>query len=188
MYVECYDEQGAQAYEKILRYTLQDLKLAKAINGIKIFIEPRDAVFIGVIRLAPPSAPIYLKDMATYKMEDGILKIKIDKEDYTPDLLRELWKKEGRANVAQPDRYRIEVKEPSFNPDDFLVFNPYKELKRKVYDAILRIVPEGFRISHNRSERDMVCLLCSDQIIDESWYAKFDEIIEEVRNDVKFRK
>ena len=27
MYVECYDEQGAQAYEKILRYTLQDLKL-----------------------------------------------------------------------------------------------------------------------------------------------------------------
>ena len=32
MYVECYDEQGAQAYDTILRYTLQELKLAKAIE------------------------------------------------------------------------------------------------------------------------------------------------------------
>ena len=65
MYVECYDEQGAQAYDTILRYTLQELKLAKAIDDIKVFIEPRDALFMGVVKLAPPSAPIYLKDMAS---------------------------------------------------------------------------------------------------------------------------
>lgn len=188
MYVECYDEQGAQAYDTILRYTLQELKLAKAINGIKVFIEPREALFIGVVRLAPPSAPVYLKDMATYKIEDEILKIKIDKEDYTPDLLRVLWENEGRGNVSQPDRYKIEVKDPQVDPDNLLIKDPYHELKRKVYDAMFRIMPEGFRITHNKSEKDMICLMSSDQIIDAKWYDKFDEIIREVRNETKFRR
>ncbi len=185
MYVECYDEQGAQAYDTILRYTLQELKLAKAINGIKIFIEPREALFIGVIRLAPASFPIYLKDMASFKYENDILKIRVEKEDYLPDLLRVLWKEEGRANVSQPDRYKIEVSNPTIDPENFLVINPSKELKRKVYDALFRIMPEGFRITRNASQKDMVCIMSSDQIIDEKWDKKFEEIIEEVRNETK---
>ncbi|MCI5867119.1 MAG: methanogenesis marker 17 protein [Methanosphaera sp.] len=182
MYVECYDEQGAQAYDTILRYTLQELKLAKAIDDIKVFIEPRDALFMGVVKLAPPSAPIYLKDMASYKVEGDILKIKVEKEDYTPDLLRVLWDLEGRSNVSQPSRYKIEIPYPSFDPDELMIINSHEELKRKVYDALFRIVPEGFRITYNASEGNMVCLMCSDQIIDDSWYEKFDELIDEVKN------
>ena len=36
MFVECYDEVGAQVYDTLLRTTLQDLKLARAIQDIKI--------------------------------------------------------------------------------------------------------------------------------------------------------
>ena len=82
MYVECYDEVGAQVYDTLLRHTLQDLKLARAINGIKIFIDPREALFIGVVKLEKASQPVYLDDMATYKMENGILKILVENQFY----------------------------------------------------------------------------------------------------------
>ena len=55
MYVECYDEVGAQVYDTLLRHALQDLKLARAISAVKLFIDPRDALFIGVVKLEKAS-------------------------------------------------------------------------------------------------------------------------------------
>lgn len=182
MYVECYDEVGAKVYDTLLRQTLQDLKLARAINAVKIFIEPRDALFIGVVKLEKTSTPVYLNDMASYKIEDGILKILIENEDYTPDLLRVLWQEEGRVNVVQPDRYKIEVSNYSIDPENLMIIDPSKELKQKVYDALFRIMPEGFRMTRNASEGNLVCIMSSDEIIDEKWNKKFNEVIEEVRN------
>ncbi len=182
MYVECYDEVGAQVYDTLLRHTLQDLKLARAISAIKIFIDPREALFIGVVKLEKTSQPVYLDDMASYKMDNGILKILIENENYLPDLLRVLWIKEGRVNVAQPDRYKIEITDPTINPKELVVIDPSKELKRKVYDALFRVMPEGFRMTKNASYDNMICIMSSDEIIDEKWNEKFNEVIEEVRN------
>lgn len=50
MYVECYDEVGAEVYDTLLRHALQELKLARAINAVKVFIDPRDAIFIEIGR------------------------------------------------------------------------------------------------------------------------------------------
>lgn len=182
MYVECYDEVGAQVYDTLLRHTLQDLKLARAINAIKIFIEPREALFIGVVKLEKTSQPIYLTDMASYTIEDNILKIRVENENYLPHLLRVLWQKEGRINVSQPDRYKVEITNHTIDPDNLMILDPSKELKRKVYDALFRIMPEGFRMTRNASEGNLICVMSSDEIIDEKWNQKFNEVIEEVRN------
>ena len=182
MYVECYDEVGAEVYDTLLRHALQELKLARAINAVKVFIDPRDAIFIAVVKLEKASQPIYLKDMASYKYEDDLLKILIDNENYTPDLLRVLWREEGRVNVAQPDRYKIEISNPTIDPENLMVVDPSKELKRRVYDALIRVMPEGFRMTRNASEGNLVCLMSSDEIIDEKWNKKFNEVIEEVKN------
>ncbi len=182
MYVECYDEVGAQAYDAILRQTLQDLKLARSINAIKIFIDPRDAIFIIAVKLDKTSYKIYLDDMASYKYDKGLLKIQVKNENYLPDLLRVLWREEGRINVAQPDRYKIEISNPTIDPENLLVVDPSEKQKRKVYDAIFRIMPEGFRMTRNASSGNMVCVMSSDEIIDERWDKKFEEIIEEVKN------
>ena len=176
MYVECYDEVGAEVYDTLLRHALQELKLARAIK------DPRDAIFIAVVKLEKASQPIYLKDMASYKYEDDLLKILIDNENYTPDLLRVLWREEGRVNVAQPDRYKIEISNPTIDPENLMVVDPSKELKRRVYDALFRVMPEGFRMTRNASEGNLVCLMSSDEIIDEKWNKKFNEVIEEVKN------
>jgi len=182
MYVECYDEVGAQVYDTLLRHTLQDLKLARAISAIKIFIDPREALFIGVVKLEKASQPIYLDDIASYKMEDGILKITIEDENYIPHLLKALWASEGRQNVNQPDRYKMEITNPQFNPKNFIVHNPSEELKRKVYDALFRVMPEGFRMTRNASQGNLICIMSSDEIIDVKWDKKFNEVIEEVSN------
>ena len=181
MYVECYDEVGAQVYDTLLIHTLQDLKLARAISAIKIFIEPREALFIGVVKLEKASQPIYLTDMATYKTEKGVLKILVENENYLPDLLRVLWIKEGRNNVSQPDRYKIEIENPTIDPENIIVVDPSQELKRKVYDALFRIMPEGFRMTRNASQGNLICIMSSDEIIDEKWNKKFNEVIEEVK-------
>ena len=182
MYVECYDEVGAQVYDTLLRHALQDLKLARAISAIKLFIDPRDALFIGVVKLEKASQPIYLTDMASYTIKDNILKIKIENENYLPNLLRVLWQEEGRVNVAQPDRYKIEIKNPSIDADNLMILDPSTELKQKVYDALFRVMPEGFRMTRNASRGNLICLMSSDEIIDEKWNKKFDEMIEEVEN------
>ena len=182
MYVECYDEVGAEVYDTLLRHALQELKLARAINAVKVFIDPRDAIFIAVVKLEKASQPIYLKDMESYKYEDDLLNILIDNDNYTPDLLRVLWREEGRVNVAQPDRYKIEISNPTIDPENLMVVDPSKELKRRVYDALFRVMPEGFRMTRNASEGNLVCLMSSDEIIDEKWNKKFNEVIEEVKN------
>lgn len=181
MYVECYDERGAQVYDTLLRHTLQDLKLARAISAIKIFIDPREALFIGVVKLEKTSQPIKLTDMAKYKYEDNILKIRIENENYLPELLRVLWMKEGRKNVAQPDRYKIEITNPTINPENLTILDPSRELKRKVYDALFRVMPEGFRMTRNASKDNMICIMSSDEVIDIKWDKKFNEVIEEVK-------
>jgi putative methanogenesis marker protein 17 len=68
------------------------------------------------------------------------------------------------------------------DPDNFIVHDPSEELKRKVYDALFRVMPEGFRMTRNASEDNMVCIMSSDEIIDVKWDKKFKEVIEEVRN------
>lgn len=182
MYVECYDEVGAQVYDTLLRHTLQDLKLARAISAVKLFIDPGEALFIGVVKLEKASQPVYLTDMASHTTEDNVLKIKIENENYLPDLLRVLWQEEGRVNVAQPDRYKIEIKNPSVDADNLMILDPSQELKQKVYDALFRVMPEGFRMTRNASRGNLICLMSSDEIIDEKWNRKFEEVIEEVEN------
>lgn len=63
-----------------------------------------------------------------------------------------------------------------------MIIDPSHELKRKVYDALFRVMPEGFRMTRNASEGNLICLMSSDEIIDEKWNKKFEEVIEEVKN------
>jgi hypothetical protein len=43
-------------------------------------------------------------------------------------------------------------------------------------------MPEGFRMTRNASEGNLICFMSSDEIIDEKWNKKFEEVIEEVKN------
>ncbi len=46
MIVECYDESGAEVYEMIIKQIVQDVQVGRAISDMKVFIDPREPVFI----------------------------------------------------------------------------------------------------------------------------------------------
>ena len=64
-----------------------------------------------------------------------------------------------------------------------MVRDPQDDLKKKVYDAIFRIIPEGFRVIDHKSEDNIIALTCTDEMMKDKWLKKTDEIISEVKNE-----
>ena len=49
MKIDCYDETGAEVYEMVVRQILQDLQLLRAIKDLRLYVDPREPVFIIVL-------------------------------------------------------------------------------------------------------------------------------------------
>ena len=56
-----------------------------------------------------------------------------------------------------------------------------EDLKKKIYDAIFRIIPEGFKVIEQLSKGNVIAMVCSDEIIKKEWIKKRDEMIKELK-------
>ena len=63
--------------------------------------------------------------------------------------------------------------------------DPEEDLKKKIYDAIFRIIPEGFRVVEHYSQDNLIVLTCSDEYIKEEYLEKTREIIKEMKENKK---
>ena len=109
--------------------------------------------------------------------------IKIKDETYLPELLEKLWELEGRNKIHQPNRFEVIIDDPTKDLEGLVIRDPQEDLKKKVYDAIFRIIPEGFRVIDHRSEGNIIALTCTDEMMKDEWIKKTEEIIEEVKNE-----
>lgn len=160
-----------------------DLQLGPSIDTMKVYIKPENPLFIGAIKINKASKPIRLGDVSEYKLdENNHVKMKILNENYSPEIYKTLWKIFGRENVHHPDRYTIIIDSDNLDLDDIIIHNPEKNLKRKIYDAFNRIMPEGFRVIKDMSEGNIVALLSTDELIEDEWIEQAKELIEEVKN------
>ncbi|MGC9516601.1 MAG: methanogenesis marker 17 protein [Methanomicrobiales archaeon] len=184
MIVECYDEKGAEVYEMIIRHVLQEVQITRSIKDIKVYADPREPVFIIAIKVEKTSKPVKIEDFAEYKYdeEENKIYIRIKDETYLPDLLKKLWDIEGRENIQQPTRFEVVINHPRSKLEGLIVHDPAQKLKRKIYDAIFRILPEGFRVIRDLSEDDIVAMTCSDEILKDEWIEKGKELVEEMKN------
>ena len=82
MLVECYDEKGAEVYEMIIKQIFQDLVLGPAVEDLKAFANPDEAVFILAIKMKKTSGVIKFGDVAnfTYDKSNDVTKIFIENE------------------------------------------------------------------------------------------------------------
>ena len=183
MMVESYDKNGAEVYEMVIRQTLQDLQLSRAIRDMKVFTDPREPVFIIVIKYEKAASPITIDDFTEYEYnkEENNLYIRVKDETYLPELLRKLWEMEGRENIQQPSRDEIIINNPKAKLEGIPIHDPVEDLKKKIYDAIFRIIPEGFRVIQQLSENNVIAMVCSDEIIKDEWVKKRDEMIKELK-------
>jgi putative methanogenesis marker protein 17 len=112
-----------------------------------------------------------MKDYARLeKRADGI-HVTIHDETYATDLLKMLWDKFGKDKVTQIDRWESVI------PSDFVtleelqemvIAEPGKRMMEGVLDAVVRIIPEGFRIGHLRYENGLT-VIASENPVQEDW-------------------
>lgn len=185
MKVECYDENGAAVYDMIVRHILQEVQVTRSIGDLRVYVDPREPLFIIVVKLEKASQPIVIEDFTEYEFNKAgnEMFIKIKDETYLPDLLEKLWEREGRNKIHQPNRYEVIIDDPTSDLEGLVVRDPQDDLKKKVYDAIFRIIPEGFRVINHESEDNIIALTCTDEMMKDEWLKKTDEIISEVKNE-----
>ena len=183
MIVESYDKNGADVYEMVIRQTLQDLQLSRAIRDMKVFTDPREPVFIITIKYEKAASPITIDDFTEYeyKKDENNLYIRVKDETYLPELLQKLWGLEGRENIQQPSRDEIIISNPKAKVEGIYIHDPMEDLKKKIYDAIFRIIPEGFKVIEQLSKGNVIAMVCSDEIIKKEWIKKRDEMIKELK-------
>ncbi|MGZ7107410.1 MAG: methanogenesis marker 17 protein [Methanobacterium sp.] len=183
MLVECYDPQGAEVYEMIIRQILQDVQISRSIKDMKVFVDPREPVFIIAVKYLKAASPITIDDFAEYEYNknENATYIRVKDETYLPELLQKLWKMEGREKIQQPSRFEIIINDPKIELKGMAIHDPKEDLKKKIYDAIFRIIPEGFRVIHDYTHGNIISMVCSDEIIKDEWIEKQKEMIESLK-------
>jgi putative methanogenesis marker protein 17 len=184
MKVECYDEEGAAVYDMIVRHILQEVQVSRAIKDLRVYVDPREPVFIIVVQYEKTAPAVVLEDFAEYEYDSEANEafIRIKNENYLPQLLNKLWEIEGRNKVHQPSRFEVIIDDPHNQLEGMVVQNPEEDLKKKIYDAIFRIIPEGLRVVEHYSEGNIIAMTCSDEVIKDEWVSKMMAIIEEIKS------
>ena len=184
MLVECYDERGAEVYEIIIKQIFQDLVLGASVDDLRAYVNPDDPVFVLVIKMRKTSNVVLFEDVAnvTYNKNDDVTMILIDNENYLPNILKQLWKKFSRDEIYQPNRYQLEIKGDYSDLKTVVVDDPHSNLQRRIYDAIFRILPEGFKNIKDMSSGDIVAVVATDELIKDSWIEKANDFIGELNS------
>ena len=190
MNVECYDETGAEVYDMVVRQILQDLQITRAVKDLSVYVDPREPLFIIVIIYEKTAPPVSLLDIAEYEKDRQVNEVflKIKDETYLPELLSLLWELEGRNKVHQSSRYEVIIDDPQTEIKDLIIYNPEENLRKKIYDALFRIIPEGLRVVDHYSEGNLIALTASDETIKDEWLRKTREIVENLKkNQSRFK-
>ena len=186
MLVECYDERGAEVYEIIIKQIFQDLVLGASVDDLKAYVNPDDPVFVLAIKMRKTSNAIVFEEVAnlTYDKQDDVTRILIDNENYLPNILKLLWTKFSREEIYQPNRYQLEIKGDYTGMSSLVIDDPHSNLQRRIYDAIFRILPEGFKIIKDMSTEDIVAVVATDELIKDDWIEKANEYIDELNKGI----
>ena len=184
MLVECYDKKGAEVYEIIIKQIFQDLVLGASVDDLKAFVNPDDPVFILAIKMKKTSTVVEFKDVASfsYNKQNDVTMILVDDENYLPNILNKLWRIFSRDEIYQPNRYQLEISGNQMDLENLVIDDPHSNLQRRIYDAIFRILPEGFKIIKDMSTKDIIAVVATDELIMDSWIEKAEEYISELNN------
>ena len=107
--------------------------------------------------------------------------IKINDEEHMADLLKALWKRYGRERVEQPARDIVIIASDS-SPADLMVTDMEAEFLQDLTDALVRVVPEGFRNRRNIMTKDSFFFVAAEESIKPELISEIEEKIREMEN------
>ncbi|MFV9629722.1 MAG: methanogenesis marker 17 protein [Methanosarcinales archaeon] len=178
--VESDEETGADVYNRVIIDVLSDLALGRVLEKVRAYIDVKEPVFIFVAlrRFGLPS--IRLSDFAEVDMGDyskNEVTINLLKESYIPQLLNKLWERYGKGNIEHSERNMIIVHTPDyFTEVDFLremvIDEKIAQINDRIMDAMLRIIPEGFRVRYHQLTGEYILFVASEDPIKQEWKDK----------------
>lgn len=180
----------AAAYRDITADVMSDLRLASAIGRIRIEIYPSKSLYMMAAILRDVEMPIRISDMASvdtaYEGGEGFVKIRIEREKYMPELTRFLWSRYTPANVAQDDRWTIQVRaeEPAVEAaalPNQVIANPSQNLHANMIELSVRCVPEGFRVRYHTFKNNEFLFIASEDIILPEQLAHANKMMDNLR-------
>ncbi len=175
--VESPEEVGADIYRKVIIDVLSDLALGRVLLKIRVFVDVTEPVFIfvGLRKKGLPS--VKLSDFADLEI-GGYGKpevvISLNKEAYIPKLLNKLWERYGRGNILHKERTMIVVETPDYMTEvdlleDMVIDEKVQEINDRIIDAMLRIIPEGFRVRYHQLTDEYILFVASEDPIKQDW-------------------
>lgn len=175
--VESPEEVGADIYRKVIIDVLSDLALGRVLLKIRAFVDVTEPVFIfvGLRKKGLPS--VKLSDFADLEI-GGYGKpevvISLNKEAYIPKLLNKLWERYGRGNILHKERTMIVVETPDYMTEvdlleDMVIDEKVQEINDRIIDAMLRIIPEGFRVRYHELTEEYILFVASEDPIKQDW-------------------
>ncbi len=175
--VESPEEVGADVYRKVITDVLSDLALGRVLLKVRAFVDVTEPVFIfvGLRKKGLPS--VKLSDFADLEI-GGYGKpevvISLNKEAYIPQLLNKLWERYGRGNILHKERTMIVVETPDYMTEvdlleDMVIDEKVQEINDRIIDAMLRIIPEGFRVRYHQLTDEYILFVASEDPIKQDW-------------------
>jgi putative methanogenesis marker protein 17 len=134
------------SYTLLLERTLVDMGITTSIDKVRLIIRPAEPLFIISIRTRKAGGSRMVSEISTIEEKEGGTFISIIDENYAPRLLSLLWRTFGRDRIEQVTRLEIYAKGITAKDLESLRLDPEEELKKKLLDAVWRIMPEGFKV------------------------------------------
>lgn len=168
--VECAEEKGREAYERIANDVLLDLDLVRVVSKIHIFIDPHVPLFVAVGTTHHSGGLVRVRDFADVTVdEEGRAVLAIGDETYLAPMLQVFWSRFGKDAVEQPDRFSVLVTVPEGEDpraiEDIVVADPEEGLYKDLVYALQIIAPEGFKVRREYHKKGVFYYVASENTL-----------------------
>jgi putative methanogenesis marker protein 17 len=153
------------SYTQLLERTLVDMGITTSIDKVKLIIKPAEPLFIVSIRTRKAGGSRLVSEISTIEEKEGGTFISINDENYAPRLISLLWRTFGRERVEQITRLEILAKGTTAKEIETLRLDPEEELKKKLLDAVWRLLPEGFKVRHEVASETAMTITATERTL-----------------------
>jgi putative methanogenesis marker protein 17 len=153
------------SYSLLLERTLVDMGITTSIDKVKLIIRPAEPLFIISIRTRKAGGSRMVSEISTIEEKEGGTFISINDENYAPRLLSLLWRTFGRERIEQITRLEIFSKGTTAKDIESLRLDPEEELKKKLLDAVWRILPEGFKVRQEVASETAMTITATERTL-----------------------
>ncbi len=153
------------SYTQLLERTLVDMGITTSIEKVKMIIRPAEPLFIISIRTRKAGGSRMVSEISTIEEKEGGTFIAINDENFAPRLLSLLWRTFGRERIEQVTRLEIFAKGATAKDIESLKLDPEEELKKKLLDAVWRILPEGLKVRHEVASETSMTITSTERTL-----------------------